>query len=408
MRRVNRGGVLKCILTREENTRVGIAEALCLTKTTLTNIVADMIEGGILMETSGGRQANRLGRKSVSLELSPRAPAICGLLVKRRRICAIIGAMDGRILERITYALDSDLTMETFRNKLGEIFLRIMERASQPVFAVSVAAIGPIDCDAGIILRPTDFYRETADFPLREFLESLTDLPIFFTHDSSAAAYAEHLYDNAAGQDTFLFLSLEAGISGGLCLDGRIYNGMFGRSGEIGHTSIRYDGEVCKCGNRGCLELYAGMNAMLRSAEAYRRFLPEHPIFREPMDIHQVILSADAGDALCQELLGEYCAYLAHALCNVITLLNIRTIYVGTPVEAANHVFESLLSERLNERIGPLAETQAQVFPSALGVEAALYGTIAAVMEQVFEGMFFPFEQVVDPAPNGARSNIQA
>lgn len=402
LRRVNRGSILKCILTHEENTRVGIAETLCLTKTTLTNIVTDMINADILTETSVGRQTNHLGRKSIFLELSPHAPLICGLLIKRKRICAILGAMDGRILERITYTLDSTLTIDEFRSKLGELFTRIMALAKQPVFAISVASIGPLDCEAGVILRPTDFYQETSNFNLREFLGSLTDLPIFITHDSSAAAIAEHLYDTAAERDTFLFLSLEAGISGGLCLDGRIYNGLLGQSGEIGHTSIRYDGERCKCGNRGCLEMYASIPAMQRSAEAFRRFQPDHPFFHEKLDIHRVILLSDSGDVLCQELLHEYCTYLAHALCNVITLLNIRTIYVGTPAEAVNHVFEDILTGCLKQRLGRLAQTEAQVFASRLGVEAALYGTIAAVMEQVFEGTFFPFEQTAELAVFGS------
>lgn len=399
LRRINRGNVLHCILSHIDNTRVGIADALCLTKTTLTNIVMDMIDDGILVESSGERRGNHLGRKSMLLELSPRSPLICGLLIKRKRMCGILGTMDGRIVERVNYPIDAGLTIDAFREKLGCLFQETMALAKRPVFAVSVAAIGPLDCETGVLLRPTDFYQETANFHLREFLRTMTDLPIFITHDSSSAAVAERLYDTSPENDTFLFLSLEGGISGGMCLDGRFYNGPLGQSGEIGHTSIRFDGERCKCGNRGCLELYANAAVMRRSAEAYRRFLPEHVIFQKELEIYDMILLADKGDVLCQELLREYCTYLAHALCNVITLLNIRVIYVGIPTEAVNRVFESILTDCLNQRLKPLAQTEVQVCTSRLGVEAALYGTLAVVMEQVFEGNFFPHEPVADPSP---------
>ncbi len=399
LRRVNRGSILKCILTHEDNTRVGIAEKLCLSKTTLTNIVADMIAGGILTETCGGPQTNHLGRRSITLELSPEAPLICGLLIKRGRLCAVLGAMDGRLLARITEPLNADLTVEAFRQKLGRIFREIMERARRPVFAVSVAVIGPVDCEKGVMLRPTDFYQETADFHLRSFLSTMTDLPIFITHDSSAAAMAEYLYGTGGERDTFLSLLLEQGISGGLCLDGRICTGLLGQNGEIGHTSIRFDGERCKCGNHGCLELYAGMPAMRRSAEAFRPFQPQHSFFHEKMDVHSVILMADSGDVLCQELLREFCAHLAHALCNVATLLNIRTIYVCTPAEATHRVFENILTQCLNQRLEPLADNaRAEILPSRFGVEAPLYGALAAVMQKVCEGTFFPFEQPDEPA----------
>lgn len=399
LRRVNRGSILKCILTHEDNTRVGIAEKLGLSKTTLTNIVSDMIAADILAETLGEPQSNHLGRKSMALELSPNAPLICGILVNRGWLCAVLSEMDGSFLQHLVEPLDAELTVETFREKLGRLFREIMARATRPVFAVSVAAIGPVDCEAGVMLHPTNFYQERVDFDLRAFLAEMTDLPIFITHDCSAAAMAEQLYGEGQEQENFLSLLLEQGISGGLCLDGRICSGLLGQNGEIGHTSIRFDGERCTCGNRGCLELYAGMPTMRRSAEAFRPFQPQHAIFHEKMDVHSVILMADAGDVLCQELLREYCSYVAHALCNVVTLLNLRTIYVCTPAEATNHVFEDILAQCLNQRLQPLTDNaQAQILSSRFGVEAPLYGAIAAVMRVVCVGKFFPFEQPDEPA----------
>lgn len=263
-----------------------------------------------------------------------------------------------------------------------------MARAKRRVFAVSAVVIGPLDCEAGVMLKPTDFYAETEDFPLKDFLSTLTDLPIFISHDVAAAAMAEKLYGAAKNSQTFLFLSLDGGIGTGLYLDGRLYNGVSGQNGEIGHTSIRFDGEKCKCGNRGCLELYANAKALRRSAERYRAFLPKHRIFDESLNILEIIHLADDGDVLCTELLGEYCAYLSHALSNVITLMNIHEIYVGSPVEATRGAFERILSERLYKRLGSSVRELIQVKPSPLGVDAPLYGSIAVVMEQVFEGVF--------------------
>ena len=116
-------------------------------------------------------------------------------------------------------------------------------------------------------------------------------------------------------------------------------------------------------------------------------------------------IAAELG--ISRDTVRNFCTYLAHALCNVITLLNIRVIYVGIPTEAVNRVFESILTDCLNQRLKPLAQTEVQVCTSRLGVEAALYGTLAVVMEQVFEGNFFPHEPVADPSPmTGAPSAL--
>lgn len=388
IRRVNRGRTLRCILSRTETTRVDVASALHLTKTTMTNIVNDMISEGFLSESASHTNSHRLGRKSISLVLSDQSPLICGLLIMRHRICAVLGTMDGKIVDQIADASGEELTVARFRHVLSALFTQIIARAKRRVFAVSAVVIGPLDCEAGVMLKPTDFYAETEDFPLKDFLSTLTDLPIFISHDVAAAAMAEKLYGAAKNSQTFLFLSLDGGIGTGLYLDGRLYNGVSGQNGEIGHTSIRFDGEKCKCGNRGCLELYANAKALRRSAERYRAFLPKHRIFDESLNILEIIRLADGGDVLCTELLGEYCAYLSHALSNVITLMNIHEIYVGSPAEATCGAFERILSERLYKRLGGSVRELIQVKPSPLGVDAPLYGSIAVVMEQVFEGVF--------------------
>ena len=107
---------------------------------------------------------------------------------------------------------------------------------------------------------------------------------------------------------------------------------------------------------------------------------------------YAIIRMADAGDMLCRELLKEYCQYLAHALSNAITLLNIREIYIGTPDEAVNRTLEHTLSEILTLRLNTVVQHEVQVRHAHFGVDATLYGTIAAVMERVFEGDIFPGE----------------
>ena len=395
IRRANRGQALRCILTGNKNTRVDIANALQLTKTTLTNIVSDMTAGGILVESTDPASANnKLGRKSITLSLSDDAPLICGILILRNRICVLLGAMDGRIVELRTHRVEADLTVSRFKQILSDLFREVMSSADREVFAVSVVSLGPLDCERGVMLRPTDFYAEELNFNLRSFMGTLTKLPVFVTHDAAAAAMAEKLYGAAHDSNTFLYLSLEGGIGAGFYLDGRLYNGPFGQNGEIGHTSIRFDGELCKCGNRGCLELYASTRTMRRSAERFRAFIPKHDIYSGQMDIFSIIRMADSGDMLCKELLKEYCQYLAHALSNAITLLNIREIYIGTPDDAVNRTLEHTLSEILTLRLNTVVQHEVQVRHAHFGIDATLYGTIAAVMERVFEGDIFPGEQL--------------
>ena len=127
IRRANRGQALRCILTGNKNTRVDIANALQLTKTTLTNIVSDMTACGILVESTDPAVANnKLGRKSISLALSDNAPLICGILILRNRICVLLGAMDGRIVELRTHSVEADLTVSRFKQILSDLFREVI------------------------------------------------------------------------------------------------------------------------------------------------------------------------------------------------------------------------------------------------------------------------------------------
>ena len=147
------------------------------------------------------------------------------------------------------------------------------------VVGLGIGSPGPINLRAGVLgLLPN--LPGWENYALREALAEATGLPVVLESDANAAAIAE--WKMGAGQgtglDTLGMLTLGTGVGSGLILNGRVWHGMFGMGGEVGHTAVEPGGWLCGCGSKGCLEAYASANGLMRlakvvaqSAEARRR-----------------------------------------------------------------------------------------------------------------------------------------
>ena len=227
------------------------------------------------------------------------------------------------------------------------------------------------------------------NLPLPEIIRERTGLPAYIIHDSSAGALAEKIYGSHTYSDNLLYLHIMNGVGAGYIFQGNIYDGDFGQSGELGHTSINFAGPSCNCGNRGCLELYANIENMNRHIQELRMIYKGPTLLSGERDFYSwsdIITAASAMDFLAMAALDEFCGYLAYAVRNAIHLLDISHIIVGydSPVETT--VVEDTLTTKLNS--GPHSNTGhiIEIVKSSFGGQAPLIGSIAVVTDKIFNG----------------------
>lgn len=201
---------------------------------------------------------------------------------------------------------------------------------------IGICAPGPLDPRTGVVINPPNVpcWR---DFPLADEVAKRYSARVKVDNDANAAGLAEHLWGAGRGFRNVFFATIGTGIGTGIVLDGKILHGRTGAAAEGGHVSIDFNGHVCNCGKKGCIEILASGTAIARRA---REKLIESPQLGaqllalaggDPAAVRSEMVgkAAQSGDPLAKEILGQTLEYLAIWLGNVVDLLEPEVIILG-------------------------------------------------------------------------------
>jgi len=266
---------------------------------------------------------------------------------------------------------------------------------------IGIGSPGPLNLQTGMLgLLPN--FPGWDGFPLRDCLVEATGLPVYLECDSNAAAIAE--WKLGAGRtaqvDSLAMITLGTGVGSGIILQGRIWHGMVGMGGEVGHISVDRDGPECPCGSRGCLELYASAAGLVRlardqantpSASMALKRLAERPDGFSAFELAQLSQGGDVSASRAFERLGEH---LGFALAGLVNKLEIPQIHIGGGVAGGWNFFATAMLDavqqysivyRLQEPTQRITQEIGRHFIGAaeLGPDAGLLG--AALLPYLLE-----------------------
>ena len=384
----NRAVILELVVTEKQVSRVDLSRKTGLTKTTAGKVVSDLIDENIICETQTDVSDNGLGRKPVYLDISPCSPCVCGMLIKRGLFSVIFADYKGVILAREDYKYNHSITADSLVEILLRLYSKLKSVCDRKIVAVGISAIGPIDVVKQQLANPPDFFG-ISNLQLPKIITNKIGLPTSIIHDANAGALAEKVYGNPSRPDDFIYVHIMGGIGIGYILKNQIYNGTSGMSGEIGHTSINFDGPLCHCGNTGCLEMYANMNKVNEKIRYMKKIYPACSILPEsesPYTWREVVDAAEKSDFFALSALDEFCGYVSQALANVINLLDINHVIVGYDSSPEERTIVKIISEKLNSQMGIANNHTISVEKSVFGGDAPLIGSVALITNKFFEG----------------------
>ncbi|HEX5417215.1 MAG TPA: ROK family protein [Chloroflexota bacterium] len=206
------------------------------------------------------------------------------------------------------------------------------------------------------------------DFPLVERVAAIWGLPVEMDNDANACALGEARFGAGRGQRNVLYITVSTGIGGGVVIDGGLYRGSRGLSGEIGHTIVQPGGPLCACGKRGCLEATSAGPSIARAyAEATGA----------AVDAAEVFLRAGSGDAAARRVLDEAIRYLGIGLANAINLFDPDLVIVGGGVSQAGEALFDPLREVVAEFNAPSPAGAVPIVAAALGDASGILGAVA-------------------------------
>lgn len=233
---------------------------------------------------------------------------------------------------------------------------------------------------------------------LQELLELKFNKPVYIQNDVKSATLAEYRFGAARGKKDVLVLSLDWGIGVGVILDGKLRIGTSGFAGEFGHIPFVEDGLLCHCGKRGCLETVASGLALARKAKEGIRSgqysllneLSDQEI--EKIDPQVVIDAANKGDQYAINTLSEIGVNLGKGIAILIQLFNPELIIIGGKLAEAKQYITTPIQHAINTYCMTQLREKTGIALSELGQQAGIMGSVATVMENIFENYIESFK----------------
>jgi predicted NBD/HSP70 family sugar kinase len=342
LRKHNRALLLTEIRRAGGLSRVELAERSGLTQQAVSKIVPELIEAGFLDEER--QQAAGVGKPRTQLTIRPAARYALGVQLERDEVRVVLTDLLGLVLAENTAPLVRGFSPDEAVAAIAEGIEELAPLVDPAkLLGVGVGALGPLDHLTGVVHDATSLpgWHEVS---LRGRLAARTGLPVIVDKDTNTAAFA-HLWHAEQLPVATAIVLVSTGIGVGLLLDGRLYRGTRTNAGEFGHTTLAFDGPLCPCGRRGCVEI-----------------------------LHNTAPSRE-----------EAARLLGIGLADLVQVLDLeRIVLTGRAIRAAPELYVSVIEAQLEEQLPVPNWQRIAVEVSTLGEDIVAIGAAAEVLAEFY------------------------
>jgi len=279
------------------------------------------------------------------------------------------GAIDaeGRLV--VKGKVPSPASIRDLMGALEGIWGRLKARCPGPVRACGFGFAGFFSQQDQKVLHSPN-YPSINGFDLAPALKTFIDVPFRIDNDANMAAYGEYRHGAGRGTQSLVLLTVGTGIGSGIILEGDLWQGKCGFAGELGHITVNPEGDLCKCGNRGCLETEVSAPKLVKNYLAMTKG-------RGPVTSRDVYFLAREGDRAALESFAHCAYYLGIGLGIVINFLNPEKIIIGGGVVSAGRYLLTPAIAEARRRSHPVSFACCRIEKAALGNDAGVIGAAA-------------------------------
>lgn len=304
--------VFRTIYESGTTSRIEIARRTNLTRTTVSDMVAELIQSGLVEEV--GTSVSSGGKPSILLQLAADSRYLIGLNLAQDKFIGAVTNLRGEIKEMGEVPAENSDGALALR-RVYELLDRLTSSRWKPLIGIGVGTPGLVNTRQGMVVRAVNL--EWKNLPLGSLLSQRYGLPVSVLNDSQAAAIGEFAYGGHRARRNLIVVTVSQGVGAGILIDGKLFQGDGGGAGEIGHVPVRGNERLCRCGRTGCLETLASVRAVLqRGQEAYDR----------AMTLPQLCAAFQSGDSPARQLVQEAGQALGEAIGGLVAAFDIETI----------------------------------------------------------------------------------
>lgn len=373
LRHRNRERVTEVLRRRGQLSQAEIARATGLSRTTVSTLVAELKEAGLVVGVSLGATHERGGRPGVRLVLSEPIQYVGGIDFGHSHVIVAVADVAHNVLaekhrtldvnHRAADALDAATSM--FDEVLSE--LRLERRQ---VVAAGIGIPGPVDRARGTAGSAT-ILPGWVGLRIGSEMRERLGVPVEIENDANLGALAELSWGAGRDCSNFVYIKAATGIGAGIVMDGRLLRGATGTAGEIGHTTLDEEGALCYCGNRGCLETVASGPAI----EALVGRLDG-----ERLSLERIVELAREGDPRCRRAVSDAGREIGVAVAGLCNLINPERVIVGGLLCRTGEILLQPLRESIRRHAVQAAAESVQVCAPLFLDRAELFGTFALAL----------------------------
>lgn len=378
MKSVNKSIVLNKIRKAESISRAQIAKETSLTPPTVSSIVKELMEQGLVKESMLGHSSG--GRKPTMLHINTTAFYVIGVDAGPQTVKCALTDLTGRILHHTSSLLKKPITNEQFISTLKENIydlLQSTEISQEQIIGIGVAMHGAVEVKTGTSLVAPIL--NLKNIPIKFRLEEEFNITVKVENDARAMALGESWFGGHGDADSMVAVNLGRGVGAGIVINGKLYHGAQGIAGELGHMTIDINGEICECGNRGCLQTFASGAAIAKRAE---KQIKENTGNKTGKEIFE---SAENGDQSSINLLQETGEIIGIGLTNLIHLINPGEIVLGGGVMKSEKYIMPAILRTIQQRSLTAEARQTKVTVTKLGDQATLLGAVSLLLVELFD-----------------------
>lgn len=357
-----------------------VARLTGLARSTVSVALTELKRSGIVVDApQAAAEAKGVGRPATALTLNPDAGTCVGVHLSLEEISLVIADVSHSIIFEQTIEVERDYSPQWTARMVRDTIHAAYRRhglSLSGLLGVGVAVSGPVS--PGGIVQRASILPTWAGVNVPEVFAEAFDSPVFADNESNCAALAELMWGVAAGEDDFVLFKIDIAVGGAVVHDGRVITGIAGGAGEFGHIGIDPDGPLCRCGNRGCLEITASFMRPLAHLCA---------LHGRRIDIVEAIALAKGGDVGARRLIADTAEQAGRGLGIIATILNPPLIVVAGRLALAGDLLLEPLAAAYEKHtliksreMSP--ETRTRLVIGRLTANDALLGAIGLVLRR--------------------------
>jgi glucokinase-like ROK family protein len=387
---LNKQTIINLIRSSPGIHRAELSRASGLSMPSVMRITDEFIRKGLVRDLGKGESSG--GKPPNLLEFIPDCRYAAGIDVGTTNISAILMDLSARIVRKHIIPTDVKEGPGKVIGRVLETMGRVLDNSGverKKILGIGIGMPGLIDPKRGTVRFSPDFGWEDAD--VAGPVEKRFGLPVIIDNVTRSMAMAERWFGAGRDVDNFMCINLGYGIGAAVVIDGELYKGNSGSSGEFGHITMERNGPRCSCGNRGCLEALSSGNAIaerakeIAAADAASLMLKLAGGDRDAVDARVVFDAARSGDPAALKIAGEAMDYLGTAIAGIINFLDPKVIILEGGVTKAGDVLSRGVSEAIGRRRMKRAGEDTTIVISRMGDDAAAIGAASFHLKTFIE-----------------------